>query len=80
MATPRRLTLECSTCGGRHPHRLLSREEEGPAKQQLGLRAVYDFWICENVLDAETGTQCRNLRRYGQVKPFPKPVKLLPPD
>ncbi|WP_406722813.1 hypothetical protein OG968_23025 [Streptomyces althioticus] len=80
MATPRRLTLECSTCGGPHPHRLLNREEEAAAKRQLGLRATYDFWICENVVDTDTGAQCRTMRRYVAVKPFPKPVKLLPPD
>ncbi|CAL9538854.1 MULTISPECIES: hypothetical protein [Streptomyces] len=50
------------------------------AKRQLGLRAVHDFWICENVVDTETGGQCRTLRRWAQIRPFPKPVKLLPPD
>ncbi|MEZ0158522.1 hypothetical protein ACFY83_21260 [Streptomyces althioticus] len=80
MATPRRLTLRCSTCRDLHPHRQLTREEEAAAKRQLGLRATYDFWICENVVDTDTGAQCRTMRRYVAVKPFPKPVKLLPPD
>ncbi|WP_431998493.1 hypothetical protein [Streptomyces fungicidicus] len=78
MATPRTLTLACSTCKGEHRHRLLTGEEQEKARAQLGLKAVYDFWLCENVLDPDTGAQCRNLRRYLQLKPFIEPVKLAP--
>ncbi|MBT3153459.1 hypothetical protein HTV45_21760 [Streptomyces sp. CHD11] len=80
MATPRTLTLSCSTCGGRHQHRQLTAKEEGRAKEQLGLRAVHDFWLCENVVDPATGERCRTLRRHLNEKPFPGHVKLLPPD
>jgi len=80
MATPRTLTLSCSTCKGKHPHRQLTGGEEAKAKEQLGLRAVYDFWLCENVVDAETGRRCRTLRRHLNENPFPEPVKLLPPE
>lgn len=72
--------LDCSTCRGEHRHRQLTRAEEEKAREQLGLTAVYDFWLCENVTDPETGAQCRNLRRYLRWKPFPEPVKLLPTE
>ncbi|MET9153628.1 hypothetical protein ABZX82_20500 [Streptomyces griseoflavus] len=78
MATPRTRTLSCPTCKGRHPHRQLTVAEQARAKEQLGLRAVHEFWMCVNVLDADAGTLCRNLRRPFQQRPFPEPVKLLP--
>ncbi|MER6856729.1 hypothetical protein [Streptomyces pilosus] len=80
MATTRTMTLLCSTCGGPHQHRLMTPQEQARAKQQLGLRAVYDLWLCENVVDAESGRRCRTLRRWGRTNPFPSPVKLLPPE
>ncbi|MEU5519783.1 hypothetical protein ABZ759_03540 [Streptomyces sp. NPDC047860] len=80
MTTPRTRKLACSTCKGKHQHRQLTGAEQQQAKEQLRLRAVHDFWLCENVVDAETSAQCRNLRRYLQWKPFSPPVKLQVPE
>ncbi|MFD0543964.1 hypothetical protein ACFQ1B_13635 [Streptomyces mexicanus] len=41
---------------------------------------MHEFWICEAVLDAATGRQCRNLRTGGNKKPFDPPIKLPVPE
>ncbi|WP_306190149.1 MULTISPECIES: hypothetical protein [unclassified Streptomyces] len=73
-------TYYCHTCDADQPHRKLSAAEAAMLKERLGRNSVNEFWICEAVLDAETGEQCRNLRTGGNKKPFPRPIKLPVPE
>lgn len=73
-------TFPCYTCGTDQPHRKLNPAEAAMLKERLGRNSVHDFWICEAVLDAETGKQCRNLRTGWKVKPFDRPIRLPVPE
>lgn len=80
MTTLRTKKYPCSTCDAEQPHRQLNRAEQQQLKERLGRAAVSEFWICENVLDPDTGKQCRNLRTGWLMKPFPKPIRLPAPE
>ncbi|MDT0395880.1 MULTISPECIES: hypothetical protein [Streptomyces] len=80
MTTSRRRTLPCGTCKGEHEHRLLTGEEQTRARKQLDRKVAYDLWLCVNVVDPETGKECRTLRLPFVRDPFPAPVRLLPPE
>ncbi|MGW0082951.1 hypothetical protein [Streptomyces sp. NPDC003393] len=73
-------TYYCHTCDADQPHRKLNAAEAAVLKERLGRNSVHEFWICEAVLDAETGRQCRNLRTGGNKKPFARPIKLPVPE
>ncbi|GAA2918121.1 hypothetical protein [Streptomyces mexicanus] len=73
-------TYYCHTCDADQPHRPLNAAEAAALKERLGRRSVHEFWICEAVLDAATGRQCRNLRTGGNKKPFDPPIKLPVPE
>ncbi|MGW0993614.1 hypothetical protein ACWD5V_09925 [Streptomyces sp. NPDC002523] len=70
----------CYTCDAEQPHRRLNAAETDLLKERLGRASVDDFLICEAVLDAETGRQCRNLRTGFKKKPFARPIKLPVPE
>ncbi|MDT3724508.1 hypothetical protein ROS62_06245 [Streptomyces sp. DSM 41972] len=80
MATQRTMTHSCWTCGSDQPHRLLTKKEEDWLKERLGRKGVSEFRLCVNVLDPDTGKQCRNLRTGFTEKPFAKPIKVPVPD
>ena len=66
----------CVTCGGYQRHRRLDKKEEDWLKERLGRSGVGEFWLCVNVLDPDTGRQCRNLRTGWDKKPFTPPIKM----
>ncbi|MFD7699392.1 hypothetical protein [Streptomyces caelestis] len=76
MATQRTTTEFCWTCGSEQPHRRLGKAEEEALKERLGRASVSEFRLCVNVLDPDTGKQCRNLRTGWDKKPFTPPIKL----
>lgn len=69
----------CSTCAAEQPHRQLDRAEQEQLKERLGRASVNEFWVCVNVLDPDSGRQCRNLRTGWTMKPFATPVRLSGP-
>ncbi|MFF8030940.1 MULTISPECIES: hypothetical protein [unclassified Streptomyces] len=75
MATQRTMNDYCVTCGGYQRHRRLDKKEEDWLKERLGRSGVGEFWLCVNVLDPDTGRQCRNLRTGFNKKPFAEPIK-----
>lgn len=66
----------CWTCKAEQQHRQLTKAEEDWLKERLGRAKVGEFWLCENVLDPETGKQCRNLRKGFDKKPFDTPIRV----
>ncbi|MFD6325826.1 hypothetical protein ACFWOL_23795 [Streptomyces sp. NPDC058442] len=80
MTTPRTMKLPCWTCDADQQHRQLDKAEQDWLKERLGRTGVNEFWLCENVLDPDTGRRCRNLRTGFVMKPFPKAVRVPVPE
>ncbi|MEU3094580.1 hypothetical protein ABZ690_07115 [Streptomyces sp. NPDC006967] len=76
MATQRTKRDYCWTCGTDQQHRRLNKKEEDWLKERLGRSGVGEFRLCVNVLDVDSGKQCRNLRTGFNKKPFPEPIKV----
>lgn len=76
MATQRTKRDYCWTCGADQQHRQLDKKEEDWLKERLGRSGVGEFWLCVNVLDVDSGKQCRNLRTGFNKKPFAEPIKV----
>ncbi|MGC2999232.1 hypothetical protein ACPF8X_12920 [Streptomyces sp. G35A] len=76
MATQRTNNQFCWTCDSHQQHRQLNKAEQDALKERLGRASVGEFWLCVNVLDPDTGAQCRNLRTGANKKPFARPIKL----
>ncbi|MFE2282179.1 hypothetical protein ACFXAE_34080 [Streptomyces sp. NPDC059454] len=76
MATQRTTREFCWTCDSEQQHRQLNKAEQEELKKRLGRVSVSEFRLCVNVLDPDTGKQCRNLRTGWDKKPFTPPIKM----
>ncbi|MGW1158028.1 hypothetical protein ACWD48_07320 [Streptomyces sp. NPDC002519] len=74
------MAMYCFTCDTDQPHRALNHAEQTWLGERLGRASVREFRMCEAVLDAETGKQCRNLRTGMNKKPFARPIRVPVPE